>query len=203
MSPATSRPSTRKHWLPGRVTGRVHERDRDRADGHDVAAVVQHEIRLRRAGDALHAARLGPVDVDRRVDALEPEQRGDAFDLPAHERAADVIRVVVGDERADDPHAVRARDLDQLAHAVRRVDDERLAGLAVADEVDEVDHLAGDLVVGREVAAREQLAEVEAVVGHRGIYRCDVGRASTPERRRPGVAWPHDEAHRVPDLPAV
>ena len=54
-------------------------------------------------------------------------------------------------------------------HAVRRVDDQRLARLAVADEVDEVDHLVGDLVVGGEVAAGEQLAEVEAIVGHRRI----------------------------------
>ena len=58
--------------------------------------------------------------------------------------------------------------LDQLADGVRGVDDERLARLAVADEVHEVDHLAGDRVVGGEVAAGEQLAEVQAIVAHGG-----------------------------------
>ena len=62
---------------------------------------------------------------------------------------------------------------------VRRVDDQRLAGLPVADEVHEVHHLAGDRVVGGEVAAGEQLAEVEAVVGHAGWQR----RAPTGQRR--------------------
>ena len=44
---------------------------------------------------------------------------------------------------------------------VGRVDDHRLAGLAVADQVDEVDHLAGQRVVAGDVAPGEQLAEVE------------------------------------------
>ena len=38
----------------------------------------------------------------------------------------------------------------------------------VADQVDEVDHLPGDRVAGGEVPAGQQLAEVEAVVGHPG-----------------------------------
>ncbi len=77
-----------------------------------------------------------------------------------------MIGVIVGHERTDDRQPVRAGDLDQLAHAVGRIDDHRLTGLAVTDEVDEVHHLLGDAVVGREVAAREELAEVKAVVVH-------------------------------------
>ncbi len=179
MSPATSRPSTRKHWLPGvwpgvctRVIGIAPTR-------HHVATVVQDEIRLGCARDLLDAARFGPVDVDGRVDAIESEQRGDAFDLPPHEGAADVIRVVVGDERADDAQVVGTRDRHELAHAVRRVDDQRLARLAVADEVDEVHHLLRDLVVGREVTAGEELAEVEAVVGHGSVRSYPVSWART------------------------
>ena len=99
MSPAT-RPTVDEEALAaGRVTGRVDERDLDVADGHDVAAVVQHEIGLRRAGHALHAEGLLPVDVDRRVDAVDAEEFRDAFDLPPRHRTADVIRVVVGHER--------------------------------------------------------------------------------------------------------
>ena len=52
---------------------------------------------------------------------------------------------------------------EQLVDAVGGIDDDRLAGLPVAHQVDEVDHLAGHLVVGGEVPAGQQLAEVEAV----------------------------------------
>ena len=81
---------------------------------------------------------------------------------PAAEVAADMVGVVVGDEHVGEAHPVGAEDLDELADAVRGVDRDRLARLAVADEVHEVDHLLRDLVVAREVAAREQLAEVRS-----------------------------------------
>ncbi len=56
------------------------------------------------------------------------------------------------------------RTPNRLVDTVGRVDHQRLARRTVPDQVDEVDHLAGDLVVGREVAAGQQLPEVEAVV---------------------------------------
>ncbi len=59
-------------------------------------------------------------------------------------------------------HPVVVEDLDQLVDAVRGVDRDGLALLAVADEVHEVHHLARDRVVTREVASGEELAEVEA-----------------------------------------
>ena len=54
--------------------------------------------------------------------------------------------------------------VEQALDVVGGVDHDRLAGLAIADEVDEVDHLAGDRIRAGEVATGEQLAEVQAVV---------------------------------------
>ena len=68
------------------------------------------------------------------------------------ERAADVVRVVVGDEHARQAHAVGLDDVEQLVDPVGRVDDHGVAGLAITDEVDEVDHLRCERVVGCEVA---------------------------------------------------
>ena len=76
-----------------------------------------------------------------------------------------MIGVVVGNERAGDAHAVSSRGLDELAHAVRGVDRQRVSGFPVADEVREVDHLPGNGISAGEIAPREQLAEVQAV-GH-------------------------------------
>ena len=56
-----------------------------------------------------------------------------------------------------------ARMAEQVVDPVGGIDDHRLPGGAVADQVDEVDHLAGHLVVGGEVPAGQQLAEVQAV----------------------------------------
>ena len=91
------------------------------------------------------------------------EQAGDAFDGPALEAAADVVGMEVRAQRADAPHAVGGQDGQQVIDPVGGVDDHRLAGLAVAHQVDEVDHLAGHLVVGGEVPTGQQLAEVEPV----------------------------------------
>ena len=81
-------------------------------------------------------------------------------------------------------------------HGVRGVDDERLALLAVADEVREVDHLPGDRVVGGEVAAGEQLAEVQAIVrSWWGSVECAFDPPSVPCRPvcrapdRSGAPW--------------
>ena len=112
----------------------------------------------------LHAPRFFGLHVHLHVDVGEREQLGDALDRPAAEVTADVIGVVVRDEHAGEAHAVGAEDVDELARAVRGVDRDRLAGLAVADEVDEVDHLLRDRIVTREVPPREQLPEVEPIV---------------------------------------
>ena len=153
MSPLTSLPSTKKHCEPGVWPGRVDERDRDRADLDDVARRVQREVGVGAAGDALDAPRFVRLHVQLGVDVGEREQLGDAGDRPTAEVTTDVVGVVVRDEHTREMHAVGGEDVDELGRAVRGIDRDRVAGLAVADEVDEVDHLARDLVVGGEVAA--------------------------------------------------
>ena len=143
----------------------MEEPDRHVAGADLVAAVVQDEVGVGRAGHALHPRRLGPLHVERRCDIVHGKELACPLDRVAHEIAADVIGVVVGDERAGDAHAVGRRGLDELAHAVSGVDDQRVAGFPVADEVREVDHLPGDGIVACEVASREQLAEVQTL-GH-------------------------------------
>ena len=68
---------------------------------------------------------------------------------------ADMVRVVVRAQHAGQLHAVGLDDVEQVLHRVGRVDHDGLARRAVADEVDEVDHLAGHQVALGEVAARE------------------------------------------------
>ena len=99
-------------------------------------------------------------------DVVPCEQLGDAFDAPAAEVAADVVGVVVRDEHPGHAHAVSADHLDQLVDAVGGIDDDGIAGLAIADGVGEVDHMPRDRIVTRKVASREQLAEVQLTVRH-------------------------------------
>ncbi len=148
-----------------RVPGCVQEPDRHVAGADLVAAVVHDEVGVGRAGHALDPRRLGPLHVERRRHVVHGEELARALDRVAHEVAADVIGVVVGDERAGDAHAVGRRGLDELAHAVRGVDGQCVSRFPIADEVREVDHLPGDGIVAGEVAPGEQLAEVETV-GH-------------------------------------
>ena len=62
---------------------------------------------------------------------------------------------------------VGVEHLDELLDAVRGVDRNGLARLAVADEVHEVDHLPRDRIVTREVAPGEELAEVQTLAHRR------------------------------------
>ena len=160
VSPATSRPSTRKHWLPGVWPGVWMSSTVDAADPHDVAAVVRRPGRRRRRRSC--ARPTGTSSAWTWIGHLHLlEQRADALERPAAHLPPEVVRVEVGPEHAGQPHAVGRQDVEEVLHGVGRVDDDRLAGLAVADQVDEVDHLAGHHVAVGEVAAREQLAEVQ------------------------------------------
>ncbi len=147
------------------MPGRVEEPDRHVAGADLVPAVVHDEIGVGRTGHALDPRRLRRLHVERRRHVVHVEELARAFDRVTHEVAADVIGVVVRDEGAGDAHTVGRRDLDELAHAVRGVDGQRVSGFPVADEACEVDHLPGDGIVAGEVAPGEQLAEVQAV-GH-------------------------------------
>ena len=73
-----------------------------------------------------------------------------------------MVGVVVRGEGAGEPHVVGGEDVEQALDVVGGVDHDGLAGLAVADQVHEVHHLAGDRIRAGEVAAGQQLAEVEA-----------------------------------------
>ena len=145
----------------GRVSRRVDQLDGDVADGDGVAAVVQHEVGLLGAGHPLHPRRLVALHVDRH--GLQGEQLADAGDRVAPHRPADVVGVVVGGEGAGQAHAVGVEDGEQALDVVGGVDGDGLAGLPVADQVHEVDHLAGDGIGRGDVPPGEELAEVEAV----------------------------------------
>ncbi len=90
-----------------------------------------------------------------RVHARKREQLGDTGDRPAADRTANVIRVVMRDEHSGEAHTVGGEQLDELGGRVRGVHCDRVAGLSIADEVHEVDHLPGDLVGLCEVSACE------------------------------------------------
>jgi hypothetical protein len=101
------------------------------------------------------------VHMHRHTDPLQ--QLRQAGQLETHHRTADVVGVVVRRQHAGQMHAVGLQRVDQITGGVGRVDDDAVAGFAVADEVGEVAHLGGDHVADGEVAPGEQLAEVEAV----------------------------------------
>lgn len=148
------------------MTGGVQHLDGDVADGDGVAALVLDDICRRDARHPLHEGRLCLVHVDGPRSAAD--EFGHALERDAHHRAADVIRMVVRRERADDAHALVLDEVDELTRGVRGIDDHRLTFLFVADDVGKVDHLFGDRIVDGEVATGQQLAYVEAIVlGHR------------------------------------
>src|SRR5271156_6573723 len=60
--------------------------------------------------------------------------------------------------------AVRLQRVDQLAGRVSGIDDHAVTGLPITDQVGEVAHLRRDRVALGEVAAGEQLAEVQSVL---------------------------------------
>ena len=121
-------------------------------------------------GDAGDPGHFVGLDVD--GNAAELEQRFDALDVEAHHLATAMIGVIVRDQGTADLHAVRFGDPREAGDVVGGVDDETLAGDAIADEVREVDHLAGDGIGGREIATGQELPEVEAVAVDLG---CDLG----------------------------
>ena len=162
MSPATSRPSTKKHCEPGVCPGVWMS-----VIGTAPTVTVSPDEWSTRSESDAPVTRFTPCASSACTctfarHAVEREQLGDALDRPAAEVTAHVIGVVVRDEHVGEAQAVGGDDVDELAHAVRGIDRDRFAGLAVADDVHEVHHLLGDLVVGREVAPGEQLTEVQA-----------------------------------------
>ncbi len=124
MSPATRRPSTRKHWLPGCVRG-VNQTNLDVANGHDVTGGVGDEVIRADPGGPLHPLDLLRLDMDRTGVTLE--ESGDPLDVVTHDRSSDVIGVVVGGKNTDDRHPVGSDPLNEVVHVPCRIDEQALA----------------------------------------------------------------------------
>ena len=140
MSPAISRLSTRKHWLPGVWPGVWMSSMEISPTCNGIARAVRHELTFADVGDLVHPLGLVGLDVDgyrRHVEEL-----ADAGDPHAHHVPADVVGVVVGGERAGEGHVVFGEDLDDADRVVGGIDGDCLAGHTVTDQVYEVDHLA-------------------------------------------------------------
>src|SRR5439155_25261319 len=122
----------------GRVPGRMHEGQSEPADREGRVIVDLHQIRA----EALEELALRLVDVDLRLHALQQlfDAGNAAGHAPGFEAPADVILVSMGDERAGDRHALRLGGLDNRVDLPRWVDHHALAGLRVADEIDEILH---------------------------------------------------------------
>lgn len=120
------------------------------------------------------APRLVFVHMNRNIDVCE--EGTDSLDRVSHHRTTDMIRVIVGGQRADDRHAVLRGDIEEVGDCVGRVDNHALMRFSVTDEVGEVDHLGGQRVADCEIATAEKLAKVQSV-GR-------VSRAHTEQNRR-------------------
>jgi hypothetical protein len=70
---------------------------------------------------------------------------------------------MVGHQHARQMHAVGFERIDQIAGGVGRVDHDAVPGLPVSDQVSEIAHLRRDHVALSEVAAGEQLTEVQPI----------------------------------------
>ena len=152
-----------KTLAPGGVSGCVDAGDFHAADQNHVAGAAGSQVVGADAGRALHPGELVLVHVDR--DVMGRQEGGDALDVVAEEGSADMVGVVVGDEGPGDAHAIGFGGDHEVGHPVGGIDHEAFPGGTVADEVGEVDHLAGHGVVVGEVASAEQLAEIQTVVG--------------------------------------
>lgn len=147
-----------------RVTGSVHERDRDVTHHDDVTRVVLCEVRLVEAGRAHHPGGLCPLHVNRAVATVE--QRSDTLDGVPHHRPTDVVGVVVGGKDSGAPHAIGLDQVEDVGDRVGGVDEHALTGRTVSDGIDEVDHLLGDRIAHGEVPTGEQLTEVQTITFH-------------------------------------
>jgi hypothetical protein len=109
-------------------------------DLQEVLEAIAHEVAAAGARHPLDPRRLVVVHMDGH--RVECEQLAHAADLVAHHVAAHVVGVVMRGERTRDLHPVAGGHVEDAADVVGGVDSHRLARVAVADQVREVDHLA-------------------------------------------------------------
>lgn len=148
-----------------RVARSVDEVDLDRSDAKRVTRRVGAQIGVTQSGRARHPRNLVLVHVNRNLNTFE--ESSDSFDAVAHHRTTHVIGVVVSGQHSGHAKAIGLHDVDEVVDSVGRIDDDAFAGSTVADQVDEIGHLRRQRITHGEIVAREQLAEVEVVVGHR------------------------------------
>src|SRR6516225_3774515 len=74
-----------------------------------------------------------------------------------------MVGMVMSDQHTGQMHAVGLERVEQISGRIRRVDHQAVAGLTVPDQVRKVAHLHRESVTLGEVAAGEQLAEVQPV----------------------------------------
>jgi cytochrome P450 len=139
----------------------VNEFNRNVASHHNIAAAVRNEIGIGEVRDLANVFGFFGLHMNRHRNDVE--QFVHAFDGVTHHLSTNVIGVIVGCEHTGDFHVVGGEHIDNALHVVGRVDSHGLAGLAIADEVDEVHHLAGERIGRRDVATGKQLAEIEAI----------------------------------------
>ena len=75
-----------------------------------------------------------------------------------------MVGVMMGHQHPGQVHAVRLERVDQITGGVGRVDHHAVPGLTVADQVGEIAHLHREHVADGEIAAGEQLTEVQPVL---------------------------------------
>lgn len=151
-----------------RVAGCVDEFDADLTDLHHIAAVMADEILIAEMRDLLDEFGLGGLHMHGHGGELE--QFLDPLDRVPHHLAAHMIGVVVGGDGTHQTHVIGSEHIEDAGDVVGRIDDHRLTGLAITDEVDEVHHLLGQRIGEGDVTAGQQLAEVQAVRGLDGAH---------------------------------
>ena len=77
-----------------------------------------------------------------------------------------MVGVVVAGEHPTQVHVVAIEDVKNVGDSVRGVNNYRVAGVPITDEVHEVGHLRGHRIFSGEVTTRKQLTEIEPVTGH-------------------------------------
>ena len=141
----------------------VDQFDADLAHLHDIAAAVAHQLGVGEMRDLLDELGLGALHMNRH--GCEFEQLLHTLDGITHHLSTHMVGVIVGGDGTDEFHAVIGEHLEDAGDVVGGVDHNGLTGLAVTNEVDEVDHLLSQRISAGDVAARQQLAEVQTVRG--------------------------------------
>ncbi len=139
----------------------VNEFDVDLAHLHHLTAAVAHQLGVGDMRDLLDELGLGALHMNRH--GCEFEQLLNTLDGITHHLSTDMIGVVVGGDGTHEFHAIGGERLKDAGDVVGRVDHDGLTGLAVAHEIHEIHHLLGQWVGAGDVAARQQLAEVQAI----------------------------------------